>query len=148
MAEISGKLLNFRVRENGTLDAFRTLVCTDSVSFSISTEVNTRATNCGPKTSAADPTFSATGNAVFDGSPGGTEVSWSDVKEWMKTGTKLDFQFYNAADVANGIVESALVDVDGSGYFSESELSGVPDDLAEFSWTFTGTGTLDEFDES
>jgi hypothetical protein len=147
MAEIKGKLLNFRVRENGTADAFQTVICTDNVSFSLSTEVNTRP-NCGPKTSIADPTFSATGNAVFDSSPGGTEVSWNDIKEWMKAGTKLDFQFYNAADVANGIVESALVDVEGSGYFSESELSGVPDDMAEFSWTFTGTGILDEFDES
>lgn len=150
MATIAGNLINFRVRPNGTADAFKTVICQEDVTFDIENEISERRTNCGIQTGIADPTFSASGNAVYDYTPLSTQVSWNDIKEYQKAKTKLDFQFYNAADVANGIAESEAVDVEGSGYFSQSSFTGSAeaDGLGSFSWTFSGTGTLDEFDAS
>lgn len=150
MPTIAGSLINFRVRANGSGAAFKNVICIENTTFEITNETAERRTNCGPITSVADATFSATGSAVHDISPSATQVSYNDIKTWQKNKTKLDFQYYNAADVANGIVESAVVDIEGSGYFTTSayNASAEADGLGGFDFTFSGTGTLDEFDAS
>ena len=150
MSEISGKLINFKVRENAVGGAFKTLVCTEDSQFQISNEQSTRRTNCGPITNLADATFNASGNAVQNVEPSVSEVSYNDVKGWQKTKTKLDFNYINEADVTNGITEGEAVEIIGSGYFTESAYNGTAeaDGVGSFSWTFTGTGDLDDYDGS
>jgi hypothetical protein len=149
MPEIQGSLINFKVRVNGTNDAFRTMICTEDTTFNIDNETTERRTNCGIKQGIADPTFNATGNAVFDYGPDATEVSYDEVKEWQKAKTKLDFQYLNAADVAAGITEGEAISISGSGRFTSSSFnaSAEADGVGSFSWTFTGSGTLDEYDD-
>lgn len=148
MAEIQGSLIQFKVRANGTGNPFKTLICTEDSQFHITNESSQRRTNCGIKTSIADPEFNASGNAVFDFEPGGTELSYDEVKEFQKSKTKLDFQYINDADVPNGITQGEAVSLLGSGFFTESTLqaSAQSDGIGSFSWTFTGTGTLDSYD--
>lgn len=149
MSEITGSLINFKVRANGTEDEFKTLVCTEDSQFQITNENSERRTNCGTKTSLADATFNASGNAVQNVEPTASEVSYNDVKGWQKTKTKLDFQYVNEADTANGISAGQAVTIIGSGYFTDStyNASAEADGIGSFSWTFTGTGTLDEYDD-
>jgi hypothetical protein len=81
--------------------------------------------------------------------PTATEVSYNDVKGWQKTKTKLDFQYISDADVANGLAEGDGVNNFGSGFFTESTFQGSAeaDGIGVFSWSFTGTGVLDEYDD-
>lgn len=148
MSEISGSLINMKVRPNGTLDAFKTLVCTEDSQFQISNEISERRTNCGVKAGISDPTFNASGNAVQNPTPTASEVSYNDVKAWQISKQKLDFNYISEADVVNGFAEGDGVNTFGSGYFTESTFSGSAeaDGMASFSWTFTGTGTIDEYD--
>lgn len=150
MSEVQGSLINFKVRVNGTLDEFRTMICTEDTTFNIDNETTERRTNCGIKQGIADPTFNATGNAVFDYDPLATEVSYDEVKEWQKSKTKLDFMYLNAADAATGLGEGVALSITGSGRFTSSSFnaSAEADGVGSFSWTFTGTGVLDEYDES
>lgn len=150
MPNIAGSLINFRVRPNGTAEAFKNVICIENTTFEITNETAERRTNCGPITSVADATFSATGSAVHDFDPSATQVSYNDVKTWQKNKTKLDFQYYNSADAGNGISENEAVDIEGSGFFTTSSYnaSAEADGLGGFDFTFTGTGTLDEFDAS
>lgn len=150
MSEVQGKLINFRVRENAVGGAFKTLVCTEDSQFQITNEKNEKRTNCGIKTSIADPSFTASGNAVQNVNPTSTEVSYNDVKEWQKDKTKLDFQYINDVDAANGLTEGEAISIIGSGYFTDSTYTGsaAADGIGSFSWSFTGTGTIDEYDES
>lgn len=146
--ETSGTLINMQVRPSGTADAFKTLVCTSDSSFSITNETAERRTNCGVKTSIADPTFSASGNAVQNVEPTTLEASYNDVKTWQKNKTKLDFNYISLADAANGLDLGDAVNNFGSGYFTEStyNASAEADGQPTFSWTFSGTGTLDVYD--
>lgn len=148
MAEVQGSLINFKVRPNGTAEAFKTLICTEDSQFDINNEVTQRRTNCGIKTSVTDPDFNASGNAVYDYAPLSTQVSWDDIKEWQKAKTKLDFQYENDADAGAGLTEAEAVSALGSGYFTATSLtaSAESDGIGSFSWTFTGTGTLDSYD--
>lgn len=137
-----------KVRVNGTTDDFKTLVCTEDSQFQITNEISERRTNCGVITGVSDPTFNASGNAVQNPEPTTLEVSYNDVKGWQITQTKLDFKYISEADTANGLDEGEGVNNFGSGYFTESTFSGSAeaDGVGSFSWSFTGTGTLDEFD--
>jgi hypothetical protein len=150
MAEVSGSLVNMRVRVSGTLNAFKTLVCTEDSQFQISNETTERRTNCGVKTGISDPTFNASGNAVQNPNPTSSEVSYNEVKAWQKSKTKLDFNYNNDADVHNGLDKGEGIQNYGSGYFTEStaSASAEADGLLSFSWTFTGTGTLDNYDDN
>lgn len=150
MSEIQGKFINFKVRVNGTSDPFKTLVCTEDSQFDISNDITERRTNCGVKTGISDPTFSGSGNAVQNVNPTSEEVSYNDIKGWQKTKTKLDFQYVNEADTANGITAGEAVSIIGSGYFGKStyNASAEADGIGSFSWNFSGTGILDEYDES
>jgi hypothetical protein len=149
MSQITGKLINMKVRVNGTTDEFKTLVCTEDSQFQITNETSERRTNCGVKVNLSDPTFNASGNALQNPTPTEEEVSYNDVKGWQKTKTKLDFQYISDADTANGLTEGQGVNNFGSGYFTESTFTGSAeaDGVGSFSWSFTGTGTLDEFDD-
>jgi len=148
MQTIAGRFINFSVRLNGSGAAFKQVVCAEDTQFPIDSEVSTRRTNCGPITNVSEPTFSASGNAVHNLNPTSSEVSFNDVKEWIKSSAKLDFRYYNEADAANGIAEGEAVDITGSGYFSNVtyDASAEADGFGGFSFTFTGTGTLDEYD--
>jgi len=148
MSEVKGKLVNLRVRVNGTTDDFKTLVCTEDSQFQITNETSERRTNCGIKTGVALPTFNASGNAVQNPTPTALEVSYNDVKGWQKDITKLDFQYISDADAPAGLTEGEGVNNFGSGYFTDSTFtaSAEADGVGAFSWSFTGTGTLDEYD--
>lgn len=145
--DIQGKLINFKVRENGTADAFKALACTEDSQFQITNETTERRTNCGIKTGIADATFNASGNAVQEIPAAADHVSYNEVKGWQKTKTKLDFTYENEAD--GDIAEGDAISITGSGYFTDStySASAEADGIGSFSWTFTGTGILDEFDD-
>jgi len=151
MSEVAGKLVNMRIRVNGTQDEFKILVCTEDSQFQITNETSERRTNCGVKASAAEATFSASGNAVQNPTPTSLEVSYNDVKAWQKgtngVPTKLDFQYISDADAV--LAEGEGVNNYGSGWFTDTTFtaSAEADGIGSFSWSFTGTGTLDEYDD-
>lgn len=150
MAEVQGTLVNLWVRVSGTSNAFKQLICLENSSFAITSENNQRRTNCGIKTSVASPTFEASGTAVQDPNPSSTQVSYADIKAWMKAITKLDFNYKNDADSAAGLDVGEGIQNYGSGYFTglTANASAESDGLLTYDFTFTGTGTLDNYDGS
>lgn len=149
MADIQGSLINFKVRENGTANEFKAVACTEDTTFNIDNETTERRTNCGIKQGIADPTFNATGNAVQEVPAAADHVSYNEVKAWQKNKTLLDFTYENEADVAAGITAGEAVSITGSGRFTSSSYnaSAEADGIGSFSWTFSGTGVLDEFED-
>ena len=144
---VTGNLIVFRVRENGTADPFKNVACIETDTFNIDNEVAERRTKCGIITSVADPTFNVTGTAVQEYPLSGDHVSYAEVKGWQKAKTKLDFEYINIA--GGDLTEGIAIDNSGSGYFNSSSYnsSAEADGVGTFDFTFTGTGILDEFDD-
>lgn len=147
--EVKGSLVNMQVREVGDTD-WLTLVCTSDSQFTITNELTKTRTNCGIKGVPSDPEFTASGNAVENAVPDTLQVSYNDVKEWMKTNTLLEFRYYSLADASAGLTAGQGVNNFGQGYFTETTLTASADTggEAKFSWSFEGVGNLDEFDAS
>jgi len=121
----------------------------ENSSFSITTNPSTKKTNCGTKTAVPTPDFSATGSAVQDPNPTSLQASYADLKAWIKAGTKLDFNYNNDADNPNGIDLGEGVQNYGSGYLTSLGFqASAQDGFTTYDFTFTGTGTLDNYDGS
>lgn len=148
--EVKGTLVNLEVRQSGTTNPFKILVCLESSTFTINSEIAKRRTNCGFKATAADPEFSATVDAVQNANPGASEVSYGDIKSFIKNKTKVDFRYASYADTGAGLGYGDGIYNFGSGYFSElgAAASAEPDGLLTYSVNLEGVGTLDVFDTS
>lgn len=148
MAEVQGKLVNVRLRVAGTHGAFSKLVCLENTTFGITTDTTVRNTNCGPKTSVGVPNFTLTGSAVHNSVPSTLEISYAQMKTWIKNGTKLDFQHKSDADSINAY--GVGVNNYGSAYITDlSETASADSDgIVSFDFTLTGTGTIDDFDDN
>lgn len=148
--EVKGTLVDFFVRDPG-VTAWRKLVCTEDSSFTINVEVAKRRTNCGIKTSVSDPDFSASGNAIQNAEPTSTECSYAYIKQRMKNKQYQEFKYINSADPTvgvGGLTEGEGVFNFGDGYFTEATLSASAeaDGVLKFSWSFEGTGFLDDYE--
>jgi hypothetical protein len=145
MGNISGTLINLWVRDEGTTQ-WKQIVCTEDSTFTINSEVSKRRTNCGIRTSVADPEFTATGNAVSDSAPTSAQADYNYIKVRIKAKQIQEFRYYSDADSANG-VSAGYMNNYGNGYFVElgAAASAEADGLLTFSFTFEGHGTLDDY---
>jgi hypothetical protein len=147
--EVSGSLVNLKVRSIGET-TWRVLVCMENSTFTITADIAERETNCGIITRPGIAKFSASGTAVQNASPTSSEAAYAYVKAALVAREKLEFQYISAADVANGQAEGDGINNFGNGYFNEvvANASAAADGMLAYDFTFTGTGTLDEFEDA
>lgn len=149
MAEVNGILIQIWLRVSGTSNAFKYLICTTDSNFNITSDANTKRTNCGPKTAIVAPTFEITGTAVQDPNPTSNQLSYADLKAWMKASTKLDFNYKNDADSSAGLDIGEGVQNYGSAFITSlGYQASAEDGFSTYDVTLTGTGTLDNYDGS
>lgn len=148
--EVKGTLVNLEIRLSGTANAFKKLVCLESSTFTINSQIAKRRTNCGFKATAADPEFSASVDAVQNANPGATEANYQDIKSFIVNKQKVDFRYASWADTGAGLGFGDGIYNFGSGYFSElsDAASAQPDGLLTYSVKLEGVGVLDVFDTS
>lgn len=147
--EVRGRLVNlkYRVWPSAT---WLTIVCVEDSTFSITTDISERETNCGIKSNPGIPKFSATINAVQNATPTATEADYMKIKDIIKAGTKVQFLYESEADATAGLDQAEGIYNKGNGYFANLDASAAADadGVLSYSLTLTGTGTLDDFDES
>lgn len=149
MAEVNGNLVQVWLRVSGTSNAFKYLICMTDSNFDITADSNTKRTNCGIKTAIVDPTWEISGTAVQDPNPGSTQLAYADLKAWIKAKTKLDFNYKNDADATAGLDAGEGVQNYGSAYLTSLGFQASADDgFSQYTFTLTGTGTLDNYDGS
>lgn len=146
--EVKGTLVNFEFRRSGTSNPFLKLVCTEDSSFTITSEVSKRRTNCGIKGVSALPEFNASVNAVQNANPGALEAAYQEVKNFIVNQYKMDFRYASYPDAAEGLGYGDGIYNFGSGYFSElgAAASAEPDGFLTYSVNVDGVGVLDVFD--
>lgn len=147
--EIRGNLvgLKYRVYPSAT---WLNIVCVEDSTFEITLDVSEKETNCGIKTNPGTPKFNAQVNAVQNANPTSTEADYKKIKDLMLAKTKVQFLYQNEADVPNGIADAEGIYNKGNGYFTSltATAGATADGVLSYSLTLTGTGTLDDFDES
>lgn len=145
--KIPGSLMNLYLREPGDTE-WQVMVCTSQLDFQITAEVTKRRTNCGLQTSVNDPDFSLSGDGIHNADPTSTEISYAQMKAWIKAKQKLEFKYVNIVDAGLSLTEGEGVNNTGNLYFTDVSLTASQEEgFVEFSFTGEGTGILDEFDD-
>lgn len=147
--EIAGNLVGLKYRVPPSA-AWLEIVCVEDSTFSISLDVSERETNCGIKSKPGIPKFNAQVNAVQNANPTSVEADYKKIKDVMLAKTKVQFLYQNGADTPNGVSDAEGIYNKGNGYFTnlEAKAGASSDGILSYSVTLTGTGTLDDFDES
>jgi hypothetical protein len=118
----------------------------------ITAPTSTVTTKCGTETRTGDPTFEVTGNAVQNAAPTSSEADYKVLKAWMIAKQLLEFQYISLADATASQAEGDGINNFGNGRFSSlgaaAEVTDGQTTFLTYDWTFTGTGTLDEFEDA
>lgn len=134
--------IKVQVREVGQ-STWKNMTCEIDSQFQLTNDVSETDTKCGTFNGVKDAKGNYSGNAVYNVSPGATEVSWEDVANWQINKTLLEFLVENesfTAEDGSTIAEAAVLHIFSTGRFVDSTLTGATGDIGKFSWTFKPTG--------
>lgn len=139
MAELQAVDIVFKVREAGTSDAYKELVCTIDDQLQLTNDVTETNTRCGTKIGVSEAKGTLSGNATCNISPTSSEVSYDDVAGYQIDRTNLDYEYKNEAftdEDGNSVAEGAVLNFSGTGKFVDTTFTGADKDVAKFSFQF------------
>jgi len=126
-----------QVRPSGGNGTWYTLVCLENYSVPLARATNVAETFCGPFTGLGAATFSFTGSAVCNATPAATEVTMTDMVNWLLNITLLDARA--EAPVGGGSTGDDLF-VEGNVYVTAVEPQFSTGQVVKFTFTLSGTG--------
>jgi TP901-1 family phage major tail protein len=136
MAQINGKDVVLKLRENGTTGSYLNLVCETSNSMDATANVTTTVTKCSTLQAVAAPVYNFKVDAIVETAPGGSEVSYEQVLSWLNSNTKLDFKREYPSGGADFYQQ-------GTCYISSLSDAAAAEGYMTFSIGFAVTGSLD-----
>lgn len=134
--------IQFQVREAGTSDPYKELVCTIDDQLQLTNDVTETNTRCGNKVGVSEAKGNISGNATYNITPTSAEASYDDVSDWQIAKTSLEFKYQNEAftdDAGTSHLEGSILSFTGEGKFVDSTFTGGDKDVAKFSFTFKPT---------
>lgn len=131
--------IQFLVRQAGTSDAYKELVCTIDDQLQLTNDITETTTRCGTKIGISEAKATISGNATNNITPTTTEASYDDVSTWQIGKTSLDFKYQNEAcedENGNSYAAGAIFSFTGTGYFVDSTQTGGDKEVSKFSFSF------------
>jgi hypothetical protein len=138
--EVQGVDLEFLLRDAGSADDFKEMVCEETLTFDLNNEVQTTKTKCGTFKGVQVADFKANGSGVCNVTPTLSEYSYDALQDDQIAITKKEFIIRNKSFGVIGAGEA--IRMGGDGYFVTSQLSGNVGEVCKFTWSFEGVGTL------
>jgi hypothetical protein len=132
----------------GASNTWKTLVCEENLSATLSRAISERTTKCRIIKSTSQISGSITGTSVAETAPDADQATLKDVLDAIAANTSLEGRIINLASGA--INEGDMILVRGEGIFSDVNPSANAGGQLDFGWTFqiTGDVDVDESDES
>lgn len=141
MGQFAGSLQDLEVSFDSGV-TFKTLVCTRTVSVSVSSESSKEVTNCGPITTIGDAEFSFDFDAICEVSPSGSQCTYGDLLDAKVNKTLLVVKL--ASPLVSGSSIGAAYYHECDAYVTELTLNGgAGENFVSFSGTIESTGTVD-----
>ena len=138
MAQVNGKDVIVQVSTDGT--TYKNLICEIANSVPLSRETTSVTTKCsGGTTARAAGAYSwdVTGEAIVDTAPTSGQISYED----LLSGFLATTLYY--VKVENPSASGTNFYLAGTAYLTSLELTNEVDGLSQFSFTFSGTGAID-----
>lgn len=134
MAELQGKDVTIQVStDSGT--TYKTLICLETLTVDMSSDVNERTTRCGTKVGVSEPKATMTGTFVWDDAPSTAQVSGADMLTWKNNNTQVLVKAVHTTP--------SKLYIQASSYLTSLSLDAPSDDVLSGNFTFNLTGTID-----
>lgn len=141
MAQFAGSLQDLEISFDGG-GTFKTLVCTRTVSVSVSSESSKEVTNCGPITTIGDAEFTFDFDAICEVSPSVSQCTYGDLLEAKVNKTVVVVRY--SSPVVTGSSTGAAYHHECDAYITDLTLNGgAGENFVNFSGTIESTGTVD-----
>lgn len=136
LTKIPGNLIDFQISTNTVTPAWKKIVCGTDASLDGSVDTTSVPTKCGTLKARGSVSWTASGSAVANQTPGTNEISVSDVATMFQAGTIVAWKMTH-------ITTESIFYSSGVGTFSAATITaGVEDNLA-FDWTLEVDGDVD-----
>lgn len=123
--------------DSGT--TWKSMICELSNTLSMSTEMSSTQTKCDGGVTISTPgakSWEISGEAVVDTAPTASQVSYEDALGWWSNATAVLVRIQHDGTGTNFYHS-------GTAYLTSLELSANVTDAVQFSFSFTGNGSLD-----
>ena len=141
MAQFAGSLQDLEISFDAGV-TYLTLVCTRTVSVSVSSEIPKEVTNCGPITTIGDAEFSFEFDAICEVSPSVAQCTYGYLLEAKVNKTLLVVKL--ASPLATGSSIGAAYYHQADAYVTDLTLNGgAGENFVSFSGTIESTGNVD-----
>jgi hypothetical protein len=129
--------IGFYVRDNVGGTIWKRLVCEDTLTFDLTSDVNPNKTKCGVFKGIEVPDFKVSGAAVCNSAPTSSEISHDEITTNMLARTLKQFRIQDVSTLGS------LILLAGTGYFVSEQLTFNNGEVCKFTYSFEGTGTLE-----
>lgn len=145
VTELQGSRIGVYVRDYGSTDVFKRIVCEETVTLSLSNDVQTSKTKCGVFKGVDVTDWKLNGNGVANFNPSASEVSANDLQTLQIARTKQEVYIQNEA-FTEGVTSYAVGEVfkfGGGAYLVAQDITAPSNDIVKFTWNMEGVGSPD-----
>jgi len=145
VTELQGKYVGVYVRDYGSTDPYKRLVCEETCTIDASNDVTTTKTKCGVFKGIDVTDWKITGNAVANFNPGSAEISLDALQQKQVNRVKLDVVVQNEAFTEGGTSYTAgkVFKFAGPAYLTQCNVTAATNEVVKFTFNFEGEGTPD-----
>lgn len=145
VTELQGSRVGIYIRNYGSTDAFKRIVCEESASLELNNDVQTTKTKCGVFKGVDIVDWKISGNGVANFNPSASEISADDLQTLQIARTKQEVYVQNEAFTEGG-TSYAIGEVfkfGGAAYLVAQTISFPSNDITKFTYNLEGVGTPD-----
>lgn len=138
MNSVQGELAPLYLSSDGGV-TWKTLICLETYNVPLATTVNETETNCGLAVGLGVIKFTPSGSAVMDTQPSASQVTYEDMLKWQVNKTVIMFK---SEYPFSGPGYGANVSLSGTCYVTATDITLQVSQVIKFTFTLTGTGTV------
>jgi hypothetical protein len=145
VTELQGSHVGVYVRDYGSTSAFKRIVCEETLTLSLTNDVNTTKTKCGVFKGVDVTDWKINGNGVASFNPSGSEISANDLQTLQIARTKQEVFVQNESFSEGGTTYDIgeVFKFGGAAYLVAQDITFPGNDITKFTYNLEGVGTPD-----
>lgn len=145
VTELQGSKVGVYVRDYGTTNAFKRIVCEETVTLDMNNDVQTTKTKCGTFKGVDVTDWKINGSGVANFNPGGAEISANDLQSLQIARTKQEVYIQNESFTEGSTTYNVgeVFKFGGAAYLVAQQITAPANDIVKFTYNLEGVGTPD-----
>jgi len=140
VTELQGNRVGIYIRDFGTTNAFKRIVCEETCSIDLNNDVTTTKTKCGTFKGIDVVDWKVSGNGVANFNPSPSEISADALQALQVARTKQEVVIQNES-FTEGVTTYGVGEVfkfSGPAYLTAQQISFPTNDIVKFTYNFEG----------